>query len=220
MFLLQQARASHCPMLCPKWFWTWSRRMRRWAKGRRRRDGGPRYHPAAGDFKLLRGASESRHPSHPSQLFLAIASIFSFSICKVKEFLQPNRPYVNVQIGSSVTAALYDSGADISCMSKAEFRRIPVDDRPKQLRGQKASLCVSAGGTPLNVKGIYNCPISLLGRTTEHPFRIIKGLNEPVILGADFINKHLLLYDPKTKGSNGATRMTGQSLQSKRQQRP
>jgi hypothetical protein len=84
-------------------------------------------------------------------------------------------------------------------MSEAEFRRIPVDDRPKQLRGQKPSLCVSAGGTPLNIKGIYNCPISVLGRTTDHPFRVIKGLNEPVILGADFINKHLLLYDPKYK---------------------
>ena len=98
-----------------------------------------------------------------------------------------------------MTAALYDSGADISCMSEAEFRRIPVDERPKQLTGQKASLIISAGGNPLNVKGIYNCPISVLGKTTEHPFRVIKGLNEPVILGADFINKHLLLYDPKYK---------------------
>ncbi len=120
-------------------------------------------------------------------------------MCKVKEFLQPNRPYVNVQIGPSVTAALYNSGADISCMSEAEFRRIPVDDRPKQITHLKSSPCVSAGGTPLNVKGIYNCPISLLGRKTEHLFRVIKGLNEPVILGADFINKHLLLYDPKYK---------------------
>jgi hypothetical protein len=84
-------------------------------------------------------------------------------------------------------------------MSEAEFRRIPVDSRPKQIPGQKTSLCVSAGGAPLHVKGIYNCPISLLGQTTEHPFRVIKGLNEPVILGADFINKHLLLYDPKYK---------------------
>ncbi len=39
----------------------------------------------------------------------------------------------------------------------------------------------------------------MLGKTTEHHFRVIKGLNEPVILGADFINKHLLLYDPKYK---------------------
>ena len=98
-----------------------------------------------------------------------------------------------------MTAALYDSGADISCMSEAEFRRIPVDERPKQLTEQKASLIISAGGNPLNVKGIYNCPISVLGKSTEHPFRVIKGLNEPVILGADFINKHLLLYDPKYK---------------------
>jgi hypothetical protein len=139
MFLLQQARASHCPVLCPKWFRTWSGRTRRWAKGRHRRGGGSCYHPAAGDFKLLGGALEFRHPSHPSQLFLAIASIFSFSICKVKEFLQPNRPYVNVQIGPSVTAALYDSGADISCMSEAEFQQIPVDNRPKQITDQKAS---------------------------------------------------------------------------------
>ena len=106
---------------------------------------------------------------------------------------------MNVQIGPSMTAALYDSGADISCMSEAEFRRIPVDERPKQLSGQKTSLIISAGGNPLNVKGIYNCPISVLGKSTEHPFRVIKGLNEPVILGADFINKHLLLYDPKYK---------------------
>ncbi len=58
---------------------------------------------------------------------------------------------------------------------------------------------MSAGGSPLNIKGIYNWPISLLGRKTKHPLRVIKGLNEPVILGADFINKHLLLYDPKYK---------------------
>ena len=154
-------------MLRPKRFRARSRGTWRWAKGRHRGHRGPCCQPAAGDFKLLRGASEFRPPSHPSQLFLAIASIFSFSICKVKEFLQPNRPYVNVQIGPSMTAALYDSGADISCMSEAEFRRIPVDNRPKQFKGQKASLIVSAGGNPLNVKGIYNCPISVLGRTTE-----------------------------------------------------
>jgi hypothetical protein len=42
----------------------------------------------AGDFKLLRGASDEWHPSSPSQLFFAIASIFSFPICKVKQFLK------------------------------------------------------------------------------------------------------------------------------------
>ncbi len=98
-----------------------------------------------------------------------------------------------------MAAALYNSGADISCMSETEFRRIPVDHRPKKLATLDINPCFSAGGTPLTVTGIYNISVSVLGRKTEHPFRVIKGLNESVILGADFINKHLLMYDPKFK---------------------
>jgi hypothetical protein len=145
------------------------------------------------------GASEAQHPSSPSQLYLAIASIFSFSVCRVKEFLHPNRPYVNVQIGPAPAAALYDSGADISCLSENEFRKIPVDKRPSKILGPRLDSCFGAGGAALTVTGIYNLPISVLGRKTEHPFRVIKGLKESVILGADFINRHLLLYDPKFK---------------------
>ena len=104
-----------------------------------------------------------------------------------------------MQIGPASAAALYDSGADISCMSEKEFRKIPVDKRPVKITGPRTDSCFSAGGTKLQVTGIYNLPISILGRKTEHPFRVIKGLNESVILGADFINKHLLLYDPKFK---------------------
>ncbi len=51
----------------------------------------------------------------------------------------------------------------------------------------------------MTVTGIYNISVSVLGRKTEHPFRVIQGLNESVILGADFINKHLLMYNPKFK---------------------
>jgi hypothetical protein len=79
-------------------------------------------HPRCpGAFKLLGGASDVQQPPCPSQLYLAIASIFSFTIGKIKESFQPNRPNVNVQIGPSMAAALYDSGADISCMSETEF---------------------------------------------------------------------------------------------------
>ncbi len=135
-------------------------------------------------FKLLGGASDDKRHSSPSQLYLAIASIFSFSVCKVKEFLKPNRPYINAQIGSSITAALYDSGADISCISEKHFRKIPVDLRPNKILQQKIDPCFSAGGSQLSVKGIVNLPIEILGKQTVHPFRIIHGLNENVILGA------------------------------------
>ncbi len=80
----------------------------------------------ARNFKLLGGASDWCHPSSPSQQFLAIASIFSFSICKIKQFLKPARPYINVQVGSTAAAALYDSGADISCISEVEFSKFAI----------------------------------------------------------------------------------------------
>ncbi len=114
-------------------------------------------------FKLLGDASDSLHPSNPSQVYLAIASIFSFSVCKVKEFLYPTRPYVNVQIGPTPAAALYDSGADISCISEMEFRKIPVDKRPSKIIGPRTDVCFSAGGNQFTVTGIYNLPISILG---------------------------------------------------------
>jgi hypothetical protein len=119
-------------------------------------------------------------------------------VCKVKEFLKPNRPYINAQIGNSITAALYDSGADISCISEKHFRKIPVDLRPDKIL-QKIDPCFSAGGGQLSVKGVVDLPVEILGKRMTHPFRIIHGLNENVILGADFINKHLLVYDPKFK---------------------
>jgi hypothetical protein len=74
-----------------------------------------------------------------------------------------------------------------------------VDHRPRKIATLDQNPCFSAGGTPLTVNGIYNISVSVLGRKTEHPFRVIKGLNESVILGADFINKHLLMYDLKFK---------------------
>jgi len=78
-------------------------------------------------------------------------------------------------------------------------RKIPVDQRPDKIHQQKVDPYFSAGGGQLSVKGVVNLPIEILGKQTVHPFRIIQGLNENVILGADFINKHLLVYDPKFK---------------------
>jgi hypothetical protein len=52
------------------------------------------------------------------------------------------------------------------------------------------------------VKGVFDLPVTMLGHRLMHPFQVIKGLNKSIILGADFINKHLLMYDPKFKQVN------------------
>jgi Retroviral aspartyl protease len=200
LFLLQQAWASHSPMSCQDGPARPRRRRSPRTAGRYIRRCQPEASPRKSEFFKLPGdASDALHPSNPSQLYLAIASIFSFSVCKVKENLHLTRPYINVQIGPMPAAALYDSGADISCISETEFCKIPVDKRPSKIIGPRTDACFSAGGNQLTVTGIFNLPLNILGRKTEHPFRVIKGLNEPVILGADFINKHLLLYDPMFK---------------------
>ena len=110
--------------------------------------------------------------------------------------VQPTRPFVDVKLGGKVTKALYDSGADISCISDEEFRKIPIDLRPNKQGGSNPLRYIGAGGQPLDVRGTFVLPIQVLGRQVQHPFRVIRGLHEKVILGADFINEQLLGYDP------------------------
>ena len=87
----------------------------------------------------------------------------------------------------------------MSCISEKHFRKILIDHCPGKIPQQKIDPCFSDGGSQLAVKGVVNLPVEIPGKETIHPFRIIQGLNENIILGADFINKHLLVYDPKFK---------------------
>jgi hypothetical protein len=117
----------------------------------------------------------------------------------MREFIKPARPFVELQVCKNATRALYDSGADISCISDKEFRKIPVTQRPAKIGSGADRRYISAGGEPLDVKGVFNLPVTVLGRQVRHPFRVIRNLHEPVILGADFINQQHLGYNPCSK---------------------
>jgi len=123
----------------------------------------------------------------------------TYSICNMKELIKPARPFVEIQICQRPTRALYDSGADISCISDHEFRKIPVDLRPTKLSPSLDRRYIGAGGESLDVRGVFVLPITLLGRQVQHPFRVIRNLHEPVIIGADFINQQHLGYNPCSK---------------------
>ena len=66
------------------------------------------------------------------------------------------------------------------------------------------------------VKGVFNLPITVCGRTIIHPFYVIRNLSDPVILGADFIHENKLAYCPEKreffwsnkKWSNGIATLT------------
>ena len=56
-----------------------------------------------------------------------------------------------------------------------------------------------ANGDPLRVRGRYCLAIEVHGRTVDHEFFVIDQLNEPVILGIDFIEAHDLGYRAKER---------------------
>ena len=131
----------------------------------------------------------------PRGLMDAIFAICTFAISQVAK---KTRPYVPVKMFQSHIQALYDSGADVSCLSEKEFRKIPVQLRPKA-EPHTNTTCKSASGQNLQVKGIYKIPISIMGKEILHPFRVMVNLNETMILGSDFIHQHLLAYDPSVQ---------------------
>ena len=58
----------------------------------------------------------------------------------------------------------------------------------------------TAGGQNLKVRGLYNIPLQILDKTITHPVYVISDLNEPGIIGIDFINQNGLSYHPQRQG--------------------
>jgi hypothetical protein len=128
--------------------------------------------------------------------------LFADAVSEIKSNLKPsfNRPYlwVNVQNALKVRG-LYDTGADISCMSEKIFRQIPPHNRRKKLDIDKSPNFRSAGGQPLPVRGLYEFTFHINSKFIKHGCYVIQELNEPLILGIDFIQQHQLWYCPKNK---------------------
>jgi hypothetical protein len=57
----------------------------------------------------------------------------------------------------------------------------------------------SAGGQPLPVRGLYEFTFPINSKFIKHQCYVILDLNEPLILGIDFIQQHQLWYCPKNK---------------------
>ncbi len=128
--------------------------------------------------------------------------LFADAISDIKSNLKPsfNRPYLWVNIQNALKVrGLYDTGADISCMSEKIFRQIPPHNRPQKLDMDKSPNFRSAGGQPLPVRGLYEFAFNINSKFIKHRCHVIPDLNEPLILGIDFIQQHQLWYCPKNK---------------------
>jgi hypothetical protein len=108
------------------------------------------------------------------------------------------RPFISVNtLPGATTTWLYDTGAEVSVMEQREFRKIPIEKRhKKKLVTMKIS---SASKNALNATGIFEMPVTVMGKTVKHDIIVVQNINFNAIMGVDLI-KHLgLVYYAKKK---------------------
>ena len=80
------------------------------------------------------------------------------------------QPYAHCLLqGSLSVKGLYDTGADITCMSLATFRKIPVDQRPQKDLSVKNKKIQVANDDVVATLGTYHLDIKVQGKTVKHP---------------------------------------------------
>jgi hypothetical protein len=128
--------------------------------------------------------------------------LFDDTVSEINSTLKPRvrRPYLQVKLQSLVSVrGLFDIGADISCLSQNVFHQIPPEQCPIKISGGIMPKFKSAGGRILPVDGKYQFRVQIGTKTIQHEFYVIPDLNEPIILGIDFIQQHQLWYCPKNR---------------------
>jgi len=103
-------------------------------------------------------------------------TICSLGVAAVKNVLGPQneRKFLKINVQSSTAATfLYDPGSMVTLMSEKEFRRIPLEKRPKQI-SFRANLTGVAQNSPLNLKGVYPIELEIAGRKTTVPVLLLK----------------------------------------------
>ena len=108
-----------------------------------------------------------------------------------------DRPFVKVKLKGCRDSEnfLYDSGAQVSLLSKNSFRKIPIKLRPKKITIDLT--CSGVSGSKLRVMGCYFFKFKLLGRDVEHPFFVVDKIpGQKGVVGIDLIKKCQLSLDP------------------------
>ena len=138
-----------------------------------------------------------KEPDAPTPLVYGVLmSLMAYTHVVLNNISSRKRPFVPVELGGQQFEALYDTGADVSCISEIEFRRIPIGERPTKAHPSYGTRFHGAAGGELNVVGMYEIPLRILGQTVTHPLYVIRNLKEKMIIGADLIKKYRLTYCP------------------------
>lgn len=108
------------------------------------------------------------------------------------------RPMVHLNVNGWQIKALFDTGAQITCMKQSIFNKIfPASQKPKQLR--TTGNVTAADGQQLKQIGTYQLPFTFNGKNYEYPCKVLGNLNEDMIVGINFMHLTGLSYDAGRK---------------------
>jgi hypothetical protein len=105
---------------------------------------------------------------------------------------------VALTINGHKIKALYDTGADLCCMTAAKFRQLfPVNKKPKKLN--LISTVTVASGDKLECLGVYPIPFEIGNKKFVYNVHVLNKLCDNLILGINFFNDVGLAYDPENR---------------------
>ena len=134
-----------------------------------------------------------------SNMSIVYRELINSTINKLSSSVKRSKkPTVLVTINGQKIKALYDTGADLCCMTAAKFRQLfPVGKRPKKLN--VISTVTVASGDKLECLGVYPIPFEIDGKKFVYNVHVLNKLCEDFILGINFFDYAGLAYDAENR---------------------
>jgi len=108
------------------------------------------------------------------------------------------RPFISVHtLLGATTTWLYDTGAEVSVMAQIFFRKIPIEKRPK--KKPVTMKLSSASKDALKATGVYEMPVTVMGKTVRHDIIVVQNINSNATMGSDLIEQLGVVYYAKKK---------------------
>ena len=137
------------------------------------------------------------YPLSSGNLQTAIISLGQSTSQIISSIKSPSmRPYAMAKVKGCMIKCLFDTGADVSCINS---RVVPSSREDEKVTVVTSKPLKAAGGQSLKVHGAQKMELEIDGKKVTHPFLVVEDLNEPIILGIDFITRHGLNYSPSTR---------------------
>jgi hypothetical protein len=124
-------------------------------------------------------------------------NLINHTISDINKAYHPNsrHPYLSVNLQNAISVqGLYDTGANISCLSKKVFDAIPPQLCLPQSAGALKA-CHRASSQALHIARIHDFYLQIGNCIIRHQIHLIQNPHEDIIMGVYFIHAHQLTYN-------------------------